>query len=166
MKKFIKVFLLSLLVLFVLIQFYPRGEKNQAASPATSDITAAYQVPADAQSILKTSCYDCHSNNTNYPWYSRIQPVALWLEDHIKEGKKELNFSEFATYRPSRQYKKFKEIAHEVEEGEMPLNSYIIIHRDAVLSEAQRTTLVSWAKNEMKGMESRFPVDSLVVKKK
>ena len=104
MKKFFKRFLLLLLLVFIGIQFF-RPAKNKSEGISANDITAKYAVPDDVKAILKTSCYDCHSNNTNYPWYSNIQPVAWWLKDHIDEGKRELNFSEFASYRIGRQYR-------------------------------------------------------------
>ena len=138
MKKIIKKILLVLFILLVLIQLYPKAKKNNHPSIA-NDITQIHTVPDSIQVILKTSCYDCHSNNTYYPWYSNLQPVSFWLNDHIEEGKKELNFSEFATYRLARQYRKLEEIIKQVKEDEMPLQSYTIIHRDAVLS----TTKVS-----------------------
>jgi predicted ATPase len=119
-------------------------------------------VPENVQQILKVSCYDCHSNTTYYPWYDNIQPVAWVLSDHIIEGKKELNFSEFATYPTYRKYKKFKEIQKQVKEDEMPIFSYTIPHRDAALSAEQKTTLIDWAANSMKEMEAKYPADSLV----
>ena len=120
MKKFIKRILLILVVLLVLIQLYPKAKKNNDLG-TSNDISHVHSVPGNVQEILKTSCYDCHSNNTHYPWYSNIQPVYYWLNDHIEEGKKELNFSEFATYNLARQYRKLEEIMKQLKEDEMPL---------------------------------------------
>ena len=106
----------------------------------TSDISKVYVVPDSVTQILKTSCYDCHSNNTVYPWYSKIQPVAWWLNDHIEEGKREINFSEFATYRIGRQYKKMDEIIKQVKEDEMPLSSYTLIHKNAILTQKSKVS--------------------------
>ncbi|MBC7866327.1 MAG: heme-binding domain-containing protein, partial [Gloeobacteraceae cyanobacterium ES-bin-316] len=129
----IKKVLSVLLVIFLLIQFYPRAAKNN--NPDTSnDVARVHSVPQGVTNILKTSCYDCHSNQTNYPWYSYIQPVSFWLNDHIVEGKKELNFSEFATYTLARQFRKLEEINGEVKDNEMPLESYSFIHTDSKLS--------------------------------
>jgi hypothetical protein len=119
-------------------------------------------MPQEVASTLQSSCYDCHSNNTHYPWYANFQPVAWWLADHVKEGKKEVNFSEFATYRIGRQYRKLEEIANEVEEGEMPLQSYTFIHGDAKLSPAQKESLINWASATRDSIKANYPADSLL----
>ena len=111
--------------------------------------------------MLQTSCYDCHSNTTVYPWYSNIQPAAWFLSNHIADGKREVNFSEFSTYSPRRQYKKFKEIGEQVKTDEMPLFSYTLIHRDAFLNPAQKLLIQNWVSSSMKEMELKFPPDSL-----
>jgi hypothetical protein len=97
-------------------------------------------------SLLKTSCYDCHSNHTNYPWYSKITPVNWWLNHHIEEGKRELNFSTIATGSFKRKARKLKETAELVEKHEMPMDSYLWIHSEAKLDEAQRRMIIDWAK--------------------
>lgn len=160
MKKIIKTVLIVLLIALIIIQFI-RPPKNAGEEIAAKQITAIQPVPEDVQQILKVSCYDCHSNTTKYPWYQKIQPVAWFLNDHIIEGKKEINFSEFATYATYRRYKKFKEIQKQIKEDEMPLFSYTIIHRDAVLSAEQKSTLINWAANAQKEMEEKYPADSL-----
>src|SRR5665647_1862494 len=115
MKKILKNILLLLLVALVIIQFIRPGKNISAPSTLlANDISKVYTVPDSVHQILQTSCYDCHSNNTTYPWYAKVQPVAWWLNNHIVEGKKEVNFSEFATYRIGRQYKKLDEIIKQV----------------------------------------------------
>ena len=161
MKRVFKVLLFVLLAVLIVIQFI-RPAKNADEEIASNQITAIHQVPEDVQQILKVSCNDCHSNTTYYPWYSKIQPVAWFLHDHIIEGKRELNFSTFANYPAYRRYKKFKEIGEQVKEGDMPLLSYTIPHRDAVLSANQKSILENWAANSMKEMEKQYPADSLV----
>jgi hypothetical protein len=140
----LKKVLIGLLVLLVVIQFI-RPARNISSSNQPNDIAAHYPVPQNVQQTLKKACYDCHSNNTRYPWYANIQPVAWWLQDHINEGKKELNFSEFASYAPKKQARKLKKVASEVKEGEMPLNSYLWIHTDAVLNADEKEALINWA---------------------
>jgi len=164
LKKIFKRIFQILLLTFILIQFF-RPEKNKAEGISNNDISKIYPVPENVQAILKTSCYDCHSNNTVYPWYAQIQPAAWWLADHIKEGKKELNFSEFAGYRIRRQYKKLEEINELVKEGEMPLDSYLWIHNDAKLDEKQKLTLANWVTAIRDTMKATYPADSLVRKK-
>lgn len=114
--------LLSLLIVLSAIQFI-RPAKNKNTAEQKADITMQFNVPADVQNVLKTSCYDCHSNNTNYPWYANIQPMAWLLANHINEGKAELNFNEFAGYSKRRQLSKLKAVANSVKDGSMPLSS-------------------------------------------
>jgi len=161
MKRFFKIFFLILLILFILIQFYPRPEKNSGQSYNKNDISATYNTTPAVQNILKNSCYDCHSNKTVYPWYSYLQPVAGWLGNHIIEGKKELNFSEFDTYSPRKKFKKLDEIIREVEEDKMPLESYTFIHYNAKLDSAEKAQILNWAKNNYDGMKEKYPADSL-----
>jgi len=138
-----KIFVL-LAFLLVVIQFI-RPAENHSDKLSANDITVRYWVPDTVRAILQQSCYDCHSNNTVYPWYNRIQPVAWWLNSHVRDGKKELDFSEFATYPPAKQIRKLKNTAHEVEEGDMPLNSYLWIHVDAALDKGKKNILTWWA---------------------
>ena len=159
-KKVLKVILAIVIIAFIAIQF-TRPAKNAGEEIAANQITAKYRVPKEVQQILKVSCYDCHSNTTHYPWYSNIQPVAWWLDDHIVEGKEELNFSTFMNYPVWRQYKKFKEIGKEVKEGDMPMSSYTLVHRDAVMSADQKSLVQNWVANTMKEMESEYPAKSL-----
>ncbi|HYK45198.1 MAG TPA: heme-binding domain-containing protein [Parafilimonas sp.] len=152
--------LLLLIVVLIVIQFF-RPEKNIHAQPQPANISSVYPVPANVDSILVKACDDCHSNNTRYPWYNNIQPVAWWLNHHVHEGKEELNFDEFATYTVARKYDKIKEIKKNVDEGEMPLSSYTLIHKDARLTDAEKQALISWSENIRKQMEATYPKDSL-----
>lgn len=136
---------IALLIIIVGLQFIP-GDQNIGEEYGANDISSIAAVPEDVKQILHTSCNDCHSNNTNYPWYSQIQPVRLWLDDHVDEGKHELNFSEFATYKKKRQLHKLDEIVEMITEHEMPLFSYTMIHTDAKLSPEQQTLLTNWAR--------------------
>lgn len=164
LKKIFKRTFQILLLIFIIIQFI-RPAKNKSDVISSNDISKIYPVPENVQAILKTSCYDCHSNNTVYPWYANIQPVAWWLNDHIQEGKKELNFSEFASYRIGRQYRKLDEINKEVKEDEMPLDNYLWIHKYAKLDEQQKLALASWVVSVRDSIKANYPADSLVKKK-
>lgn len=143
MKKKI---ILALVVILIVIQFF-HPKKNQSTEILATDITKVTTVPDDVLTILKVACYDCHSNNTRYPWYNNIQPVAWWLNNHLKEGKERLNFSTFGDYTAEKSAKKLRGIAKVIEKDEMPLTSYTLIHRDAILNEAQKELVMSWAKN-------------------
>lgn len=154
----IKKILIALLVILVLIQFI-RPAKNVSDAAEPQAITNVYPVPGNVNEILKKACYDCHSNNTRYPWYSNIQPVYWWLNDHIQEGKEELNFSEFGTYNMKRRAKKLKKVAGEVKEGEMPLNSYTWMHKEAVLTQAEIDILVTWSSDLSKKIALENNID-------
>ena len=104
----LKKILYVLLAALVIIQFI-RPQRNQSEGPFPNDITAQFPLDANSKAVLEQSCYDCHSNNTRYPWYANVQPVAWWLQEHVNDGKKHLNFSEFGTYAPKKQHHKFEE---------------------------------------------------------
>lgn len=141
----LKKIIMVLIALIVIIQFI-RPAKNQS-NDVSKDITTVYAMPDDVRQILKSACYDCHSNYTAYPWYTNIQPVGWWMQRHVDGGKRHLNFSEFAGYTPKKQKHKMEEFAELVEKKEMPLNSYTWMHKDARLTDAQRTALINWAKD-------------------
>lgn len=144
MKKLLQRVALVLLVVFVAMQFI-RPEKNVSHGEQPNDIATRFSVPEDIRTMLRTSCYDCHSNSTRYPWYAEIQPMGWWLNSHITEGKKHLNFSEFGARPLTWQLRKLEEIGEVVREGEMPLPSYLIVNRDAALSSQQKERLISWS---------------------
>lgn len=166
MKKFFKYFFGTIAILLLLAQLYPRPVKNESATVSLNDIGNKYPVPANVEAVLKVACYDCHTSNTVYPWYSKIQPVSMWLGNHIKDGKRHLNFSEFLSYRIAKQYHKLEEVEETVEEGEMPLSSYTIIHRDAKLTEAQKRLLIEWSRSVRDSLKATYPADSLVLPKR
>lgn len=141
--KISKIILLILLIVFVGIQFVPT-KRNQSVVIPDTDFMVVNVVPQSIYNLLQTSCYDCHSNNTSYPWYNKVQPVAWILENHIEEGKAELNFSEWDNYSKRRKKSKLKSIISQIEDDKMPLTSYTLIHRDAVLSKEQKTEIIDW----------------------
>lgn len=140
----IKKILLAALIAFIAIQFV-RPVRNESGQPSPADISKIVSVPGNVQAILKTSCYDCHSNHTNYPWYSNIQPAGWWLASHIKEGKSELNFSEFGQYSIRRQRSKLFAIAKSIEDGTMPLPSYTLVHSNSRFTAHEKALLINWA---------------------
>ena len=138
-----KKIILGLAVILIGIQFF-QPLRNQSDGVTASHIERVYAVPQNVKAILTQSCYDCHSNNTRYPWYSRIQPGAWYMARHIKKGKEELNFSTFGEYSARKQRNKFRAMAGQVKDGEMPLSSYTLIHRNAVLSQQDKQVLINW----------------------
>ena len=163
MKVFKKI-LIGLLVVFIVAQAF-RPSKN-LSNDTTKDISKSYAVPDSVKTILAKACNDCHSNNTRYPWYAEIQPTAWWLGDHIKEGKSKINFNEFSSYRIAKQYKRLEDCMDEVKEGGMPLPSYTWIHKNAVLTDAEKHALLNWFENIRDSIKARYPPDSLLIKKK
>jgi hypothetical protein len=161
MKRKIALFALAALVL---IQFI-HPSKNDSKD-TTNDITKFTAVPDNVMKTFKTACFDCHSNNTDYPWYTKIQPVDWWLNDHIKDGKRHFNFNEFNAYRAAKKYKKLEEISKEIEEGGMPMGSYTWIHKDAILNDTQKKEVYAWVKSVRDTMAVHFPKDSLEFKGK
>ena len=123
-------------------------------------------MPRNVSAIIKPACLDCHSSFTKYPWYAEIQPIGLWLESHVKEGKKHLDFENFTSHPLAYQYHKFEEIIDMVKEGEMPLKSYTWLHKEADLSQEQRSVIISWAQGVMDSMRVYYPADSLVRKRR
>lgn len=141
----IRAVLLVLFISFVIMQLF-RPVRNQNRQILNSGITRIYSIPVNLQGVLRTSCYDCHSNNTHYPWYAAIQPVSGWMAAHIEEGKAELNFSEFGNYSTRKQLSKLKVIAGSLEDGTMPLSSYTWLHKDAILSKKDKAMILHWVK--------------------
>jgi hypothetical protein len=142
--KRIKKILIGIAIVLILMQFI-QPARNNSNSVQSTDLIKTIPVPEHVQSILKTACYDCHSNNTNYPWYSRIQPVGWLLERHIRNGKAELNFSEFGSISIRRRISKLNEMANSIKDRTMPLRSYTMIHKNARLSTKDKAQLIDWA---------------------
>ena len=161
----IRKIMLALLGVLVIIQFFhPDKNVRDPETQQDSNIEKVLSVPSEVSSILQNNCYDCHSNDTEYPWYAEIQPIHWWINHHIEEGKHELNFDEFANYSIRRQYKKLEEINEEVKDGEMPLKAYTLIHKDAQLNAAQKQTIANWVSAAQEYMRSIHPADSLLKK--
>ena len=164
-KTIFKKILLILFIVLVAIQFI-HPAKNQSIEMPATHIYNKYATSQDVQQILATACNDCHTNNTNYPWYASIQPVDWWLNDHIKDGKKHFNMSEFGAYSLRKQYHKLEEVVEQIKEKEMPLSSYSWIHGNAKLSAEQQNKIIGWATAIMDTMKATYPLDSLIRKKK
>lgn len=141
--SWVKIGLVVLLLILLAIQFV-QPARNQSTGNSEMWIASITKVPENVQAILQNSCYDCHSNNTRYPWYAAIQPGSWWMASHIKKGKEELNFDEFGNYSKRRQLSKLKAIQGSLEEQTMPLPSYLLIHRGASLSQSDQKILKLW----------------------
>nr|WP_314836747.1 heme-binding domain-containing protein [uncultured Flavobacterium sp.] len=144
MKKIIKKILFIGLIIFLLMQLYQPARNESFEQDITSNFTKVYKVPKNVETIFRTSCYDCHSNNTFYPWYSYIQPTRFFMESHINEGKENLNFNEWGNYSGRKQKNKLDRIAKQIKSNEMPLASYTLIHKNATLSASQKKEVLDW----------------------
>ena len=138
-----KKILVGLLVGFAVIQFI-QPARNTSNNVLPADIQKIYVVPDTVSTVLQISCYDCHSNNTHYPWYSFIQPAAWLMASHIKEGKANLNFSEFGTYSKRKQQSKLQAMINSINDNTMPVSSYTMLHKKAILSVKSKALLLDW----------------------
>jgi hypothetical protein len=136
----------GLLMLGVVMQLL-QPTKNVSEGISENDISKVYAIPVEVQNVLTQKCYDCHSNNTRYPWYIHIQPIGWWMASHIKDAKDELNFSEFKTYNEKRSSHKLEELMEVVTEGTMPLKSYVWLHSDAKVTAEEKKAITAWVKS-------------------
>lgn len=149
MKKALKITGAMLLLVFIAVQFYQPAPNVDKGQVYTSDFTQNYPaMPDEVKTAIRTSCYDCHSNNTNYEWYDYIQPARSLVEKHIKDGKENLNFSEWDTYSGRKQKRLITSIKKQIETKEMPMSSYTLMHKDAQLNDQQIKTLTQWLKEQ------------------
>lgn len=135
------------LILIIGIQFVPVPRGNP---PETAPIT----VPGPVRAVLENSCYDCHSNRTEWPWYSRVAPVSWLVYKDVKKGREELNFSEWGEYSDRRRNRKLEEIEEKVADKEMPLKVYLPLHPEARLSAADAERLIEWSRSERAMVEA------------
>ena len=131
----------------IIIQFF-RIDKTIKPINTKTDYISVAQTNPEISTLLKNACYDCHSNQPTYPWYTNIAPVSWWIKNHINEGSRHLNFSDWETYTSKRKDHKLEECIEMIEEGEMPMNSYTWMHGETKLTNAQRTLLIDWFKAE------------------
>lgn len=140
----VKKILLGILGVFLIIQIIP-ANLPEVKEVNNDDLLLNNSVPENIAGILQKSCYDCHSNETVYPWYSYVAPVSFLVSKDTRKGRKHLNFSEWESLSKSDKAKALDEIGEEVTEGEMPMKIYPITHPDARLSDEQRKAIVAWA---------------------
>lgn len=152
-KKVIKIILIIFISIIVIIQFF-RPERFHTDEVTADDITKKINVPDNVQEILKHSCFDCHSNHTDWPWYTNFAPVSWVIADDVKKGRAKMNFSEWGKLSPTKQGLRLENICEQISEGEMPLPKYLILHPDKVLSDADKDILCKWSKEEKEKMEN------------
>ena len=145
-KPLKKKILLGVILAFAILQILPR-DKNANQEPTKEDLFEVEEASMELTTLIKEACYDCHSNQTSYPWYSEIAPLSWWIDDHIAHGRKHLNFSEWASYKAEKKSHKAEEAVEEINEGEMPLESYQLAHSSGRLSDEEKTMIVRWFKD-------------------
>ncbi|HWR51001.1 MAG TPA: heme-binding domain-containing protein [Bryobacteraceae bacterium] len=138
---------LVIAAVFVLAQVV-RPDRTNPEEQQARTLYAKANVPENVRGIFERSCRDCHSNRTTWPWYTNVAPVSWMLADHVKDGRKELNLSDWAQYDAKRADHKLEEICEQVEKGEMPMSVYVPLHPEAKLTEADKQVLCGWAKGE------------------
>tara|TARA_B110000259_G_scaffold88509_1_gene102965 strand:- start:572 stop:1066 length:495 start_codon:yes stop_codon:yes gene_type:complete len=143
-----KKILVALILLFIIAQFFS-PKKNQSGLYAINKFLVETKAPMEVQKILTQACFDCHSDQTTYPWYNSITPVNYWLNSHVNGGKSHLDVSKWSTYSVKRKAHKLEELIEEVGEGEMPLASYKWTHASADLTNDQIEDLIHWAQREI-----------------
>ena len=146
MKKLIRRTFLFLVVVFALIQLVPVERTNPP-------VTAEVEAPDPVMEAFQNACYDCHSNETQWPWYSRVAPVSWRIAEHVRIGRRNLNFSEWQGMSAEDRDDAMEEIWEEVERGSMPLSDYVSMHPEAVLTDSQREAIRRWAE----GQAQEFP---------
>jgi hypothetical protein len=146
--RLIKKILVVFAAVIIVLQFI-RPELNKSRQVLTSDIAKVITIPDTVLTLLKNTCYDCHSNNTAYPWYSNVQPMGWLMAHHIKQAKEDLNFSEFGSYSKRRQLSKLDGIANSIKDDIMPLNSYKIMHKSAQLGSDEKSLIINWAQKSI-----------------
>jgi len=137
-----------LLAAFGLLQLTNLGHTNPAVAAGHDLLSSSNPPPAEVASMLRNACYDCHSYETRWPWYGHVAPVSWWLNSHVADAREVLNFSEWPHNDPQKAARKLNHVGDSVRDGDMPLPSYLKIHKAARLTEQQRDALSEWAFNE------------------
>jgi hypothetical protein len=149
MIKFLKILIIILVIALFALQVIPNKMPENAVA-GKDDLIRSGLLPENISSMISTSCYDCHSNQTTYPWYSKVAPASWLLAKDIREGREDLNFSEWGSYSKRHQIGKLRKIKEEVKSGAMPLKKYLLIHRRSRLSPEQKEALAKWTEDMTK----------------
>jgi hypothetical protein len=142
-KRRFKAIAAAVILLLAAIQFIPAGDRNPVVDPSRT-IYATEPVPTGVRTILESSCKNCHSNETNWPWYSYIAPISWVVGRDVRQGRSHMNFSEWAGYSPQKREEKLEEICEQIMNGDMPDGKYTLVHRNARLTEPQRAAVCEW----------------------
>jgi len=147
MGRRLKILGLGLIAILILLQFF-QPERNNAPIDPELDMLELLVLPEPMTELIRNACYDCHSNQTVYPWYSRISPASLYMNRHIVKGKEDLNFSEYGLLDKVDRIGVFADFCDVLDAGTMPLQSYTLIHKDARLRQEEKEILCSWTETQ------------------
>lgn len=139
MKKILLVGAIVCVALFVAIQFIPVDRTNP---PVESELFA----PDEVKQVVRKACFDCHSHETRWPWYSQVAPVSWWVADHVEHGRGDLNFSRWPLFDLEARKHLLGEIEEEISQDKMPLKSYRLGHPEARLTPEEKEILLNWAR--------------------
>lgn len=150
-----KKIVLSILIVFIILQFFTIDRTNPSIkhNMIIEDDNVA--------ELLKIACFDCHSNETNWPWYSYVAPISWLIEEDVNHARKELNFSNFEDYTKKRKLHKLEEMKEEMEEGKMPIDSYTFLHSEADLKDSDKQLIYNWIAKKIEIVKDSVNVDSL-----
>lgn len=140
---------IAIVIILIGIQFVPGEERTAPRTEPSADMLMLLDADPELASIIKDACYDCHSYESEYPWYAAIAPISWWLDGHVQHGREELNFNNWATMEADDQRHALKESAEKVEKKEMPLTPFLITHPEARISEEQRAQIADWMRSKM-----------------
>ena len=154
MKKFVKVFVIVIIIVFIGIQFI-RPNRTNPVSDKSRDVSYYLNIPGNVKQILERSCYDCHSNLTRWPWYTNIAPASWLVASDVENARSQMNFSEWGTYNITDQIDYLNQINKQVKKGNMPLGKYLLIHSDAKLTDADRDLVCKWASSASDSLLSK-----------
>jgi len=158
MRKLIKILFIILIIAFIVIQFF-RPDRTSTETYGENHITKKMNVPDNVQQILKRSCFDCHSDHTKWPWYTNIAPASWLVAKDVRNGRTKMNFSEWGKIPESKREARLEAICDNINEGEMPLKEYLLLHGDAKLSQQDKDVLCKWVEAELKKIEDSGDTD-------
>jgi hypothetical protein len=159
MRKTLKWIGIAILIIFIGIQFI-QPERTNPPVDQSKTIFATLDVPSNVRAILERSCFDCHSNNTKWPWYSHVAPTSWLVASDVKAGRSHINFSTWADYDETRQISKLDMISQMVTDDKMPLKTYRLMHPKSVLTKAEVDLLSDWAQKAEDSFLGPEPSDS------
>jgi hypothetical protein len=152
MKRIVKWVVVALVIVFAALQLVQPSRTNP---PIKTDFLKATAAPPDVAAMFRASCYDCHSDETRWPWYSYVAPMSWQVAQDVNDGRPHVNLSEWPADNPDLARKKIENMSDEIDDGDMPLKKYTLIHKDARLTSQERDTLTQWLGTQASALKSK-----------